>query len=109
MRQPEAQYSDLERATLLGLARESIEYGLRSGRSLPVQLTDYSPALQARQASFVTLEKAGQLRGCIGSLEAYRPLVEDVAEHAYAAAFRDPRFPRSIQRNSPSWISTFRY
>ncbi len=44
-------------------------------------------------ATFVTLTQHGQLRGCIGSLEAQRPLVIDVAENAIAAAFRDPRFP----------------
>ncbi len=44
-------------------------------------------------ATFVTLTQRGQLRGCIGSLEAQRPLVIDVAENAIAAAFRDPRFP----------------
>ncbi|MBK8972014.1 MAG: AmmeMemoRadiSam system protein A [Hahellaceae bacterium] len=90
---PECSYTEAERATLLNVARESIEQGLKSGRSLPVRLHDYSEALQRCQASFVTLEKSGQLRGCIGTLEAYRSLVEDVAEHAYAAAFRDPRFP----------------
>jgi len=44
-------------------------------------------------ASFVTLTRRGALRGCIGTLSAYRPLGEDVAENAQAAAFRDPRFP----------------
>lgn len=44
-------------------------------------------------ASFVTLTQQGALRGCIGSLEAWRPLAEDVRANALAAAFRDPRFP----------------
>jgi AmmeMemoRadiSam system protein A len=43
-------------------------------------------------ASFVTLMLDGELRGCIGSLEAHRPLLEDVQRNAIAAAFRDPRF-----------------
>ena len=43
-------------------------------------------------ASFVTLTRRGDLRGCIGSLEAHRPLGLDVRENAVAAAFRDPRF-----------------
>ncbi len=43
-------------------------------------------------ACFVTLTQHGQLRGCIGSLEAWRPLLQDVQENARAAAFRDPRF-----------------
>lgn len=43
-------------------------------------------------ATFVTLTQNGNLRGCIGSLQAYRPLLEDVRANAVAAAFRDPRF-----------------
>lgn len=43
-------------------------------------------------ATFVTLKEDGMLRGCIGSLEARRPLGEDVQHNAEAAAFRDPRF-----------------
>ena len=77
---------------LLDLARASIANGLKQGRALPVKPEDYSPALQSPGACFVTLQIRQQLRGCIGSLEAYRPLVEDVAENAFAAAFRDPRF-----------------
>jgi len=78
---------------LLNIARASISNGLMQGQPLPIRLEDYPPALQAPRASFVTLQIDGQLRGCIGSLEAFRPLVEDVAENAFAAAFRDPRFP----------------
>lgn len=50
------------------------------------------PALAQPGATFVTLMLDGQLRGCIGSLEAWRPLDTDVRENARAAAFRDPRF-----------------
>jgi AmmeMemoRadiSam system protein A len=49
--------------------------------------------LQEPGASFVTLTQRGALRGCIGSLEAHRPLLEDVRTNAVAAALRDPRFP----------------
>jgi AmmeMemoRadiSam system protein A len=45
-------------------------------------------------ACFVTLKCNGQLRGCVGSPRAYRPLVEDVADNGFAAAFRDSRFPK---------------
>lgn len=51
------------------------------------------PALHQPGAVFVTLTQQGRLRGCIGSLEAHRPLGEDVVANARAAAFRDPRFP----------------
>jgi AmmeMemoRadiSam system protein A len=50
------------------------------------------PALARPGATFVTLTQRGELRGCIGSLEAWRPLDTDVRENAKAAAFRDPRF-----------------
>ena len=51
------------------------------------------PWLEDPGASFVTLRRAGELRGCIGSIEALRPLGEDVERNAHGAAFRDPRFP----------------
>ena len=80
--------------TLLSVARESIARGLKTGKPLAVRVSDYDQALEAVRASFVTLTIGGTLRGCIGSLEAKLPLVEDVAQHAFAAAFQDPRFPR---------------
>jgi uncharacterized protein len=49
-------------------------------------------ALQQPSATFVTLRHLGELRGCVGSLKAFRPLGVDVRENAIAAAFRDPRF-----------------
>ena len=78
---------------LLDLARASIRHGLQEGRPLTVALEELAAELVVPRASFVTLEKRGRLRGCIGSLEAWRPLAVDVAENAFAAAFRDPRFP----------------
>jgi AmmeMemoRadiSam system protein A len=80
------------RQALLAVARRSIEHGLDHGRPLDVAPTDYGPELRATRASFVTLQIRGMLRGCIGHLEAARPLVVDVAGNAFAAAFRDPRF-----------------
>lgn len=50
------------------------------------------PALLAPGASFVTLQRGGRLRGCIGSLRAVRPLFADVARNA-TRAMRDPRLP----------------
>ena len=77
---------------LLDIARASIANGLKQGQPLPVKWEDYPAVLQTPGACFVTLQIKQQLRGCIGSLEAFRPLLEDVAENAFAAAFRDPRF-----------------
>lgn len=83
---------DDARATLLDVARESVEYGLSAGCPLPVETGDYEPELRALRATFVTLRLDGGLRGCTGTLEAQRPLIEDVAENAHRSAFRDPRF-----------------
>ena len=85
--------STSDRATLLDVARASIQHGLDHGRALPVNPADYPETLRTQRATFVTLESGGQLRGCIGALAAYQPLVQDVAAHAYAAAFEDHRFP----------------
>jgi AmmeMemoRadiSam system protein A len=59
---------------------------------LTVDPTAYAEELRALRATFVTLTLNTQLRGCIGSLEACRPLVLDIVRNAFAAAFRDPRF-----------------
>lgn len=78
---------------LLTCARDSIRRGLEYRQAPEVSLGDFPVALHEPRASFVTLTIAGRLRGCIGSLEATRPLVTDVAHNAYGAAFSDPRFP----------------
>jgi len=52
-----------------------------------------APWLNEKGACFVTLKINGSLRGCIGSIEACRPLIEDIHANAVAAAFQDPRFP----------------
>lgn len=80
-----------ERDALLDLASESIVQGLE-GKTLRPDKDVYSRALAQHGASFVTLNCDAQLRGCIGTLEAYQSLVLDVAENAWSAAFRDPRF-----------------
>jgi len=86
-------FAPAQRRVLSRLASQSIEYGLDHGRPMPVMAGVYEADLGAPGAVFVTLKRGGQLRGCIGSLEPRRPLVEDVAHNAYAAAFEDPRFP----------------
>ncbi|MDD5227486.1 MAG: AmmeMemoRadiSam system protein A [Methylococcales bacterium] len=78
---------------LLKIANDSIAYGLTHGEALTVNVKNYPEELQGIRATFVTLEIGGQLRGCIGMLEAVQPLVMDVAKNAFLAAFRDPRFP----------------
>lgn len=78
---------------LMRIAKDSIAYGLEHGIAVPINYKEFVAELQAQRATFVTLEIKHQLRGCIGMLEAIRPLIVDVAENAFAAAFRDPRFP----------------
>lgn len=82
-----------QRQRLLDLAKNSIQHGLQTGRPLKVDLTDFPANFATHRATFVTLQKKHQLRGCIGTLEAIRPLAEDIAENAFLAAFKDPRFP----------------
>ncbi|HRE19022.1 MAG TPA: AmmeMemoRadiSam system protein A, partial [Rhodocyclaceae bacterium] len=75
---------------LLILARNAI--GEHFGLAPAVTAGGSFPELGEPGACFVTLTRHGQLRGCIGSIEACRPLAADIAENARAAAFRDPRF-----------------
>ena len=92
--EPAHQGLDLEsRRHLLGIAARSIRHGLEHGKACPIDLDRLPAALHELRASFVTLEADGRLRGCIGSLEATRPLAADVAHNAHGAAFADPRFP----------------
>lgn len=80
--------SDAFGRALILLARAAI--GERFGL-VPPEIAAL-PELAEPGATFVTLTQQGQLRGCIGSLQAHRPLQQDVCENAQAAAFRDPRF-----------------
>ena len=82
-----------EKQTLLRLARQALEAGVRGGPMPRLDEASLTPALCAEGASFVTLTVGGNLRGCIGALEPYQPLAEDVREHAVAAALEDYRFP----------------
>jgi len=84
-------YAEPDRTELLKVARDTIKSGT-VGKKYNINVTNYTPALQEFRASFVTLKIDGQLKGCIGSLQAHRPLVLDVCENAYAAAFDDSRF-----------------
>ena len=84
--------SEKYRQMLRDLAYESIKHGLNSGKALKIDVIDYPAELQAKKATFVTLHRNEQLRGCIGILQPVRPLAEDIAYNAWAAAFGDSRF-----------------
>lgn len=87
-----------EQKTLLRLAREAMEHGVKREKLPPLDGSVLTPHLREEGASFVTLTVRGQLRGCIGALEPYQSLAEDVREHAVAAALEDPRFPKVSER-----------
>lgn len=81
-------------AHLLSIADASIRCGLSTQKPLAIDLDKEPRDVVKEGASFVTLKTAdGHLRGCIGSAAARRPLAQDIAENAYSAAFKDPRFP----------------
>lgn len=82
-----------EKQILLSEARQAITLYMNRQPLLPLDLSKYSLHLVENGASFVTLTIHGDLRGCIGTLEAYRPLIEDVRSHAIDAGFHDYRFP----------------
>ncbi len=90
-----------QQQTLLALAETAIRHAMEHGTLLQINPEDFDEALLQPAASFVTLKKRGQLRGCIGSLEAHRSMVEDVVHNADAAAFSDPRFPPLLQDELP--------
>jgi AmmeMemoRadiSam system protein A len=82
---------------LLAIARTAIE---REDAARAFEATE--DWLRAQGASFVTLRLDGELRGCIGTIDARRPLGEDVARNACAAAYRDPRFPPVTAAERPA-------
>jgi hypothetical protein len=83
--------TDLDKKALLDVVRKTIEARLTGG-SLP-EFHLSSEALNEKKGAFVTLKKHSNLRGCIGYIEARKPLYKIVEEMALAAAFDDPRFP----------------
>jgi AmmeMemoRadiSam system protein B/AmmeMemoRadiSam system protein A len=88
----QAMLDAMRRRDLLQYAVAAIEGGLAGHRPGPVPRATSAPELATWRASFVTLERAGNLRGCIGSLQARGALADDVARNAWNAAFADPRF-----------------
>jgi AmmeMemoRadiSam system protein A len=83
--------SAADQEVLFRVARESLEAHLKGEKAALPQAT--SQTLSQPSGVFVTLHRGGRLRGCIGYLEAMKPLLAAVQEMAVAAAFQDPRFP----------------
>lgn len=83
-----------ERETLLTLAREALTCAARGDQLPAADLSALPGRLGETGASFVTLlSPGGELRGCIGTVEAYAPLAHDVQHNTVGSALRDPRFP----------------
>jgi len=83
-----------DKKALLSIVRSTIEKSLKAGTE-PCDLTgkdEIPSALKEKRGAFVTLKKRGQLRGCIGYIQAFKPLEQAVRDMALAAAFEDPRF-----------------
>jgi AmmeMemoRadiSam system protein A len=97
---------DRHGAALLALAASSLRHRVRTGEPVSVDPAAYAAELAEPGASFVTLRRKGELRGCIGSAQAWRPLVVDIAGNAAAAALEDPRFPPLPASELPGlWLS----
>ena len=91
----QTELSASEQQTLLRFARQTINDAITLGimPELNQQLANQPDCFGQIAASFVTLHKKNQLRGCIGTAEPYRSLLDDVIHNAFASAFADPRFP----------------
>jgi len=88
----EAGVSPEDKRYLLELARRTLEEVVRHGREPDVEVADVSQRLRQPSGAFVTLEKHGQLRGCIGHIQPREPLYRAVIDNAHNAALRDTRF-----------------
>jgi AmmeMemoRadiSam system protein B/AmmeMemoRadiSam system protein A len=88
-----------EKKTLHHIAKTVIENKAR-GKAVP-EFKIESPILKENRGAFVTIQKKGQLRGCIGYIEGHGPLHKTIEEMAEAAAFRDPRFSPVKEKELP--------
>jgi AmmeMemoRadiSam system protein A len=82
----------MKKDILLKIAKDAILSEFDNRKIDRENLIREYPELLKRGAVFVTIKERGELRGCIGSLVAHRPLIDDLIENAKSAAFRDPRF-----------------
>ncbi len=88
-----------EKEYLRAQVKDSIKARLE-GQQLPSDIPE-SETLKEKRGGFVTLKKNGNLRGCIGYIEACKPLYQTIREMAQAAAFADPRFPEVAKKEWP--------
>ena len=82
-----------EGARIFRAAAQSVGYSIKNGKPPKLDLSSFPAVLHENRATFITINKNGQLRGCIGTIQAHQPLIADVVENAYKAAMKDTRFP----------------
>ncbi len=85
-------YSEKDREFLINLARMTIQSKNKEGIILDSEAQSINSSLKEKRGAFVTLNKNGNLRGCIGYILPMLPLYQTVIENSYNAAFKDPRF-----------------
>jgi len=83
--------TEREQKSLLGIARSTLDTYIRTGK-VP-EAKPLTPRLSEKRGAFVTLHERADLRGCIGYVEAVKPLYQAVSDMAVAASTEDPRFP----------------
>ncbi len=95
-----------EAGHLIRIAAQTVAYSIKNAHPPSLDITSFPKELQEKRATFVTLNKNGNLRGCIGTVQAYQALIADVVENAFKAAMKDPRFsPIELEEASELKIS----
>ena len=80
------------REPLLNIAQQSIRHGIKTGACPNVEVLSFPHPMRTHRRTFVSVHTGGKLRGCVGSLAPNNPLIADVVQNAYRAAFEDKRF-----------------
>lgn len=91
---------------MLDMVDQTLAHCATKGFPPKVNTSSFPEVLVQAGATFVTLEKKGRLRGCIGTLQAHQPLILDLISNAYRAGFMDPRFPALTAEELPSVASS---
>ena len=87
------QLTEEDKNVLKAIARDAVIHSINYSKELPVSLSEFPATLHDYQNTFVTLKYNGKVIGCMGSLAADQPLINDVAHNAFSASYYDPRFP----------------
>ncbi len=88
---------------IFSVAAKTLEYSTSRLKPPNVDIGSFSPQLQRNRATFITINKSGKLRGCIGTIHPTEPFIVNVVNNTYKAALKDPRFP-PIRRDELSNI-----